>query len=66
MFQKAKETRDSHLVKITEWKDFVPNLEKGHVVLAPWCGGEHEDWENWVKDKSKAESLLLLRMARVN
>jgi len=57
MFAKAKETRDQHLVQVTEWKDFVPNLELNNLVLTPWCGGEHQDWEEWVKDKSREESL---------
>mmetsp|Transcript_23254 Transcript_23254/g.32572 ORF Transcript_23254/g.32572 Transcript_23254/m.32572 type:complete len:731 (+) Transcript_23254:72-2264(+) len=57
MFNKAKETRDGHLVQVTEWKDFVPNLELNNLVLTPWCGGEHQDWEDWVKNKSREESL---------
>lgn len=57
MFEKAKESRDNHLVRITEWKDFVPNLEKHNLVLTPWCGGEYQDWEEWVKEKSREESL---------
>eukprot|EP00339_Tiarina_fusa_P000840 CAMPEP_0117014268 /NCGR_PEP_ID=MMETSP0472-20121206/11605_1 /TAXON_ID=693140 ORGANISM="Tiarina fusus, Strain LIS" /NCGR_SAMPLE_ID=MMETSP0472 /ASSEMBLY_ACC=CAM_ASM_000603 /LENGTH=908 /DNA_ID=CAMNT_0004717781 /DNA_START=132 /DNA_END=2855 /DNA_ORIENTATION=- len=57
MFDKAKKTRDEHVVQITEWKDFVPNLELNNLVLTPWCGPEHEDWEEWVKNTSKAESL---------
>jgi prolyl-tRNA synthetase len=59
MFAKAKEARDSHVVQITEWSDFVPNLEKHNLVLTPWCGGEHEDWEDWVKKTSREESLRL-------
>lgn len=57
MFAKAKEFRDDHLVQVTEWKDFVPNLELHNLVLTPWCGGEHTDWEEWVKEKSREESL---------
>jgi len=57
MFAKAREFRDDHLVKVTEWKDFVPNLELHNLVLTPWCGGEHQDWEEWVKEKSREESL---------
>jgi prolyl-tRNA synthetase len=59
MFVKAKEARDSHVVTVTEWKDFVPNLEKRNLVLTPWCGGEHQEWEEWVKTTSKEESLKL-------
>jgi len=58
MFEKAKKARDSHMVTVTEWKDFVPNLEKNNLVLTPWIGGEHQDWEEWVKTKSREESLL--------
>ncbi len=57
MYEAAKESRDAHLVKVTEWKDFVPNLEKNNMVLTPWIGGEHENWEEWVKEKSREESL---------
>lgn len=57
MFVKAKEARDEHIVQVTEWKDFVPNLEKNNMVLTPWCGGEHQEWEEWVKTKSREESL---------
>merc|ERR1712176_1174926 len=60
MFQKAKEARDSHLVHVTDWKDFVPNIEKRNLVLTPWCGGEHQDWEEWVKTKSREESLAAM------
>lgn len=57
LFQKAKAYRDDHLVQVTEWKDFVPELEKHNLVMTPWCGGEHKDWEEWVKTKSREESL---------
>lgn len=57
MFEKAREARDSHVVQVTEWKDFVPNLEKNNLVMTPWCGGEHKDWEEWVKKTSREESL---------
>lgn len=57
MFTKAKEVRDAHIVQVTEWKDFVPALEGNNLVLSPWCGGEHQEWEEWVKNTSRAESL---------
>jgi len=57
MLTRAKKFRDDHLIKVTEWKDFVPNLELHNLVLTPWCGGEHKEWEEWVKDKSREESL---------
>jgi prolyl-tRNA synthetase len=57
MFEKAVKARDEHIVKVTEWKDFVPNLELNNLLLTPWCGGEHQDWEEWVKKTSREESL---------
>lgn len=57
MFEKARIARDEHVVQVTEWKDFVPNLEKNNFVLAPWCDPENVEWEEWVKAKSKEESL---------
>merc|ERR1712151_132696 len=57
MFKKAATERDEHVVQVTDWKDFVPNLELNNLVLTPWCGGEHQDWEDWVKTKSREESL---------
>jgi len=60
MFDKAVVERDEHVVQVTEWKDFVPNLEKNNLVLTPWCGPEHEDWEEWVKKTSREESLANL------
>merc|ERR1711935_710148 len=43
MFEKALKARDDHIVQVTEWKDFVPNLELNNLVLTPWCGGEGEE-----------------------
>jgi len=60
MFEKAAKNRDEHVVQVTEWKNFVPNLEKNNLVLTPWCGPEHEDWEEWVKKTSREESLANL------
>lgn len=57
MFERAKATRDEHVVQVIDWKDFVPNLELNNLVLTPWCGPEHKDWEDWVKTTSREESL---------
>jgi len=42
---------------VTEWKKFVPELEKHNLVLTPWCGGEYDEWEDWVKETSRKEAL---------
>lgn len=57
MFEKAKKKRDEHIVKITEWKDFVPNLEKNNLVLAPWSDPKDAELEEETKARSKEESL---------
>ena len=53
----AARRRDDHLVKVWKWEDFTPNLEKGNLILTPWCGPEFQDEEEQVKDKSKEEGL---------
>lgn len=50
LFDAAKEKFDSHRVIVDEWKDFVPNLNKKNVILAPWCGVE--ECEEDIKDSS--------------
>ena len=50
LFAKAKEAFDSHRVIVNEWKDFVPNLNKKNVILAPWCGVM--ECEEDIKDSS--------------
>lgn len=50
LFVKAKEAFDSHRVIVNEWKDFVPNLNKKNVILAPWCGVM--ECEEDIKDSS--------------
>ena len=37
MLAKARADRDERLSTVTEWRHFVPTLDKGHLVLAPWC-----------------------------
>ena len=34
--------------------------DKTTMRLKNRCGGEHKDWEEWVKDKSREESLANL------
>jgi prolyl-tRNA synthetase len=37
MLAKARRERDSHVSIVTEWAAFVPSLDLGNMVLAPWC-----------------------------
>ena len=58
MLAGARRARDERLSVVTAWKDFVPALDRGHIVLAPWC--ELVEAEEWVKEqtgpKAKAEA----------
>lgn len=47
MLERARKERDEHLSVVTEWKDFIPALDKRNLVLAPWC--ETTESEEWVK-----------------
>ena len=55
MFRVAKEGRDSKMVTVTKWEDFVPALEKGCLVLTPFC--DNVEWEDKVKKMSRDEAL---------
>lgn len=50
LYAKAKELFDTHRVIVNEWKDFVPNLNKKNIILAPWCGVM--ECEEDIKDSS--------------
>jgi prolyl-tRNA synthetase len=47
LFEAAKRGRDEKLVYVTEWKDFVPALERQCLVMTPFC--DDREWEEKVK-----------------
>jgi len=51
MYVKAVAERDAHLSQITEWKYFMPALDKGHMMLVPFCNTVEA--EEWIKENSK-------------
>ncbi|KAA0163457.1 hypothetical protein FNF31_02851 [Cafeteria roenbergensis] len=51
MLERARKERDEHITIVTEWADFMTALDKGHMVLAPWC--QTIETEEWVKDETK-------------
>jgi prolyl-tRNA synthetase len=55
MYAAAKRGRDEKMVTVTEWKDFVPALEKQCLVMTPFC--DEREWEEKVKTMSREESL---------
>lgn len=54
-FEKARAERDNKIVRVDEWKNFVPALDSRTMVLAPWC--EREECEEDVKSRSGQESI---------
>ena len=55
MYASALAVRDERLASVDAWSDFSPELNKGQLVLIPFCGGVK--CEEAIKDKSKEESL---------
>jgi prolyl-tRNA synthetase len=54
MFQKAKAERDSRLIRLETWDNFVSTLDKKCLILAPWC--ERVECEEAVKERSARSS----------
>ena len=55
MLARAQKERDEALVRVMKWEDFVPTIGEGKLALTPFCN--ETEWEEAVKDKSKAEAL---------
>ncbi|CAI5707671.1 unnamed protein product [Peronospora farinosa] len=58
MLERATAQRDSQIREVTDWKDFMPALQDGCMVLTPFCN--EIEWEEIVKTKSREESLTLM------
>jgi prolyl-tRNA synthetase len=54
LLDRARKERDERISIVTDWKDFMPALDKGNMVLAPWC--DTVESEEWVKTETKAIS----------
>ena len=50
MFLKAKAERDSHLIRLETFDNFVKTLDAKNLILAPWC--ERVACEKDVKERS--------------
>lgn len=55
MYLRAKNDFDTHIVKLTEWKDVVPTLDAKNVILIPWC--EDSECEDTIKDRSAKKEI---------
>jgi len=54
MYSGALKERDDRLVTVSKWEEFSPALNKGSMVLIPFCG--EKDCEETIKEKSKEEA----------
>merc|ERR1712137_942350 len=54
MYTKSLKERDDRLACVDEWKEFSPELNKGKMVLIPFCGDPA--CEEQIKDKTKEEA----------
>ncbi|KAK4046086.1 hypothetical protein OIV83_006366 [Microbotryomycetes sp. JL201] len=57
MYSRARKTYDESIIKIEQWKDVVPGLNKNHVLVLPWC--EVEQCEDDIKKRSAEESAVV-------
>ena len=55
MFNRAKEERDRHVVKLTNWNDVVKTLDAKNVILVPWC--RDSECEDTIKERSGRKEL---------
>jgi len=54
MLYKARKGRDQNVAIAWEWKEFIEALDRGCLILAPWCCTTKS--EEWVKAETKALS----------
>ena len=50
MYNRAKQERDAHVVRLETFDNFVKVLDGKNIVLAPWC--ERMECEDDVKKES--------------
>lgn len=54
MLERARKERDSRIVRVTEWSQFVPALDARNMCLCTWCN--QTPCEEAIKDRSAKES----------
>lgn len=57
LYEKARKTRDEHIIETDTWSEFMTALNSKNLCLAPWC--DTVKCEEHVKDRSKQESIEL-------
>ena len=53
LFENAKKERDSRLTHAHTWKEFMDALDRGNLVLAPWCDEIECEEDTKVKSSGK-------------
>nr|XP_045614961.1 bifunctional glutamate/proline--tRNA ligase-like [Procambarus clarkii] len=53
LLTRARSDLESHKIKVNNWNDFTSNLEKGNILLAPFCG--KAECEDAIKKDSACE-----------
>ena len=61
MFNRAKKARDDNLPTVTQWDDFMHQLNQKKICLGAWCNTVA--CEENVKARSKEESLAAMEAA---
>jgi len=64
MLDKARVERDSGIAKVNEWSEVMPLLNKGKLILAPWC--ETVESEEAIKKATRELSLKESQQATAN
>jgi len=54
LLENARVKLNQHTKKVTKWDHFVKHLDKGNMLLAPWC--EQTECEEWIKQRSMIDS----------
>merc|ERR1712196_93293 len=54
LYDKALTERNARIADVDKWEDFTPNLNKGKLVLVPFCG--RKEGEERIKEKTKEEA----------
>lgn len=55
LYAKAKHEMDTHRAQVTEWEDFIENLNRKFTLLAPFCGKPSCE-DNIKKDSVREEA----------
>ncbi|KAK7086374.1 hypothetical protein SK128_012176 [Halocaridina rubra] len=56
LLARARADLESHKVTVTKWQDFTDNLDRGNIMLAPFCG--REECEDVIKKESAREEVV--------